>query len=298
MKLANNSLTKMTLYSTYTFDHGRRSFIAGVAPAAKDIMTSNHNVLTELMHQWHLEKRPAIERQLNSMRLFPYFFSPQPAGREVREINVLPIIRNTRVLAEVAEQQEAEPLKPNDSFARGDQAQLMYDWAEIHMRSVAADPEGFPEGSERLMSSASGVGAAIGLFLNSVVSLANLGEPIETRLHRRVLLILKRDIEKKKALVKLQVGMDRDLWFWKVFIGAMSIAVQQKLIGAKDLLGCDKDLETIKSDFENNIRNWSFLTDTTSWEDAKAALIRVSWPAMSGNEPIAKAVWESVTSTR
>lgn len=268
-----------------------------------------------MMHTWHEQEMQGLQLRLKAMRLFPYFFSPPPSGRKARDIDVSELIKSVRGVSYMVEQRHVDPevdvygFKSVHVWNRGDPAQLFFNWVETHKESLSGESDSYPTGadtSQRLMSSWCGITSATALFLNSVAGLANGGEPIESRLHRRVLLILKRDIDTTKAVMCMREGLDRDFWLWKAFIGAMSLSMRRRSEGGERHSSHDKPfwegeesvLDVIETQYHDYVRAWSTITNISRWKDVKAVLCRVAWPMASPNEPVAKDMLERITQSR
>jgi hypothetical protein len=73
------------------------------------------------------------------------------------------------------------------------------------------------------MSSWCGVAITSELYLTAVLGLWNAGKPIERRLLRIIFRILVRDLAKQPKKWSTTAGSS-DLWLWKHFVGAYSLA--------------------------------------------------------------------------
>lgn len=153
----------------------------------------------------------------------------------------------------------------------------------MYGREDAAAKEAAPR---CLMTSWSGFGAVVTLYMNSVLGLWNFGEPIQPRLLRRVLSILQRDLEKSGRKQDSGCRLYLDLWFWKAFMGAFSLAVASPA-GDRGIL------HDSESAFGQFIRAWSRRSGVRDWAGAKAALARIVWPDWFPGEDLARALWES-----
>lgn len=245
------------------------------------------------------------------MRLFPYFFSQRPKGRKARDVDVSGLAETLRTVAFKTELRFMDPKADVFSFKsmpvliKGNPAQLLFDYVATHWESLAPELEKDPlrrNEKQGLMSSWCGIATATSMFVNSVAGLSNGGEPIGSALQRRVLLILKRDIDNTEATMRTAPGLDRDFWFWKAFIAAMSLALRLRESGVDDVSFRDSPsyaddespLLPLQLYYEGCVHKWSSVAQIYRWKDAKAALTRIAWPECSPNQAVAEALWERV----
>lgn len=251
---------------------------------------------------------------LDAFRLFPFFFSQQPNGRKPRDIDVYTVIRCLRPIADYVEKKELNMLvavfgsTSLDIWTGREPAELLLRSAETLEKSLSLDPEvkgPKADGSPRIMSSWSGCVGVVSVFLNSVCSIANDGQPINIQLHRRILSILQRDIQKSELVMRAKPGLDRSLWFWKVFIAALSLALRLEEPGVKhhisretfelnnnsSRLGVEAILDVMRQYYEGCVQKWIGITGVSRWEQAEETLAQIVWPKSFPNKPVAEGLW-------
>lgn len=128
-----------------------------------------------------------------------------------------------------------------------------------------------------------GITTASILYMQAVLGIWNDGYPTSQRLHRRLLLILKQDIEKSEERNTSVHDSSCDILFWKVFTAAYSLA--------KATL--DPMLQELYFWFCSRIRSWSKASRVGQWLGARVALARIVWPASHPEEMLAEALWDT-----
>ena len=117
---------------------------------------------------------------------------------------------------------------------------------------------------------------------------------MEPRLLRRLFLVLKRDIARIED--DMRVGRtSRELWFWKVFIGAYTTA---KALSEGDYLDQHQrhgnTLQVLQFWFNRKIQVWSEVVGAETWTEARDTLVAMVWPRYSSfDESLAVSVWEN-----
>lgn len=284
----------------YNFVHGLKSRFNEV-PSFYDptgpIRESAPDEVASAMKTWHKEETGGLNNRLKAMRMFPHFFGLPPPGRQPRDIDAYPIISCLESITKMIDHRQLSP--PADGrtapsshvWNDGGPTRLLLAFVNTHVLSLSRRGEETVPGSkprQRFMSAWSGVATTAGLYLNCVLDLWNAGQTMESRLHRRVLLMLKRDVDRAEQGMRDQGGISRDLWFWKVFTGALSLARAQR--GAYDIT-----FRLLETRFYDCIRSWSEAANVTQWVEARGALARVVWPDIFRGEAVAEALWETAT---
>ena len=255
---------------------------------------TNPSEIQSLMRKWHNEERNGLKLRLKAMRMFPNFFSPLPNTTEFRDIDCSTILECIKALTEVVEVRRLNPSLPYGECSRdlvwleGGAARLLLAFVHSHVESMSPQrrnqaTEKAP--GEKFESSWSGMFIATGLYVLSILGLWNAGEPIEDRLHGRVLSILQRDLKHSYSDPGSKPAAASDMWFWKAFVGAFSITKRRNFVSG----GVVQELQRPFNDF---IRHWSRVTNTTRWVDARARLKRVVWPIEFWEDDIVQQLWE------
>lgn len=134
------------------------------------------------------------------------------------------------------------------------------------------------------MTSWLGVVTAVGFYVHYVLGLWNGGKVIEGAMHRRLLLILQRQLDKDMYELKQGSSLHQDLWLWKAFIGAFGLA---RVRPAAD----DRILRPLVKVFHTRLRVWCSVTKITQWRDVRAALSRIVWPTCGEHDFLAERLW-------
>lgn len=253
-----------------------------------------------LMKLWHNLEPGGLNTRLKAMRMFPYFFSPPPTARRPRKVDATPMLDCLKIITETTCE---IPLDPAAHYAdrvwnEGGPTRLMLAMVNSHAQSFAKD-DGSSSSSPQdklmtpLLTAWSGLSSTLEIYLHSVLDIAGAGEPIDRGLLRRILLILKRDIDQTRDDMRGTHGRLRQSFcFWKVFTAVFTLARSQSEVTearkSARLSGdakCEVNLEPLRLWFEDRVREWSRATEVTDWAEAKDVLMTISWPtAMYRNE--------------
>lgn len=269
-----------------------------------------------MMERWDEQEKTGLSIRLKAIRLFPHFFSQLPSGRRPRDVDVYKMVACLRPTAYFIEQKQIDPLvaaygcRAIDVWDDEDPADLLFQCLNTLRKSLSSDPEPSrrANGSPKLMSSWSGVLAAIAFFHNSVCGVSNEGRPIDAQLHRRVLAILKRDVQKSELVMRAKPGLERSLWFWKVFIAALTLALRDEE-PAVDFptsdgssqsrgdapLGYETTLDAMRGYYEGCVRAWIGVAGVSRWQQAEETLEQIAWPKLFPNKPVAQALWRKLS---
>ncbi|KAK6069248.1 hypothetical protein SCUP515_09131 [Seiridium cupressi] len=225
----------------------------------------------DLMHKWHKIEHRGLENRLKAMHMLPHFFCPITTTRKSTKINGRPAMDS------ITQMTNANDGAPNQVFV---------DYVHGHMSSFSEEDMTSPYslsrgngGSECLPSSWGGVAAAGGLYMQSVLNFANVEEPIDSRLIRRLVMVIKRDMDHNVNDMRGQHGKAlQDFWFWKSFVAALALAINKRDLERRKAPwpAISEEgvwsLQSILRLMESRIGRWSEVTDTKEWWDAKAAL--------------------------
>ncbi|KAK9780236.1 putative Zn(2)-C6 fungal-type domain-containing protein [Seiridium cardinale] len=270
----------------------------------------------DLMHKWHKIEHRGLENRLKAMRMLPHFFCPIPPTRKSTKINGRPAMDSITQMTNAVDQRNGNSGSKYDNRVWNDGApnQLFVDYVHGHMSSFSEEDMTSPYslsrgkgGRESLPSSWGGVAAAGGLYMQSVLNVANVEEPIDSRLIRRLAMVIKRDMDQNVNDMRGQHGKAlQDFWFWKSFVAALALAINERDLERKKAPwpAVSEEgvwsLQSILRLMESRIRTWSEVTNTKEWRDAKAALGRCVWPSVWSveEERFAEALWYRAVGSR
>lgn len=270
------------------------------------------------MPWWREQEALGLKVRLTAIRLFPFFFSQLPSGRKLRNVDVSKLINCLRILARLVEVLEKDPSlgvfgsKSLYIWDKYEPSYLLLECLDTLRLSLSPEPEVVAprlDGSQRIMSSWCGAMAVIAFFFNSVCGVANEGRPVEARLHRRALAILKRDIDKSEPEMRSKPGIQRSLWFWKVFSAALSLELRSESAGvdsstSPESLGSsdsepwlrgEEDLNPLIVYYNDCVRKWSGIAGVSLWEDAEKALVEIAWPRLLLKKSVIESLWKRLT---
>ncbi|KAH7009930.1 hypothetical protein EDB80DRAFT_714103 [Ilyonectria destructans] len=281
---------------SYTFVHGVKSRLKDIIDTIDPLGTNvklEPSEVESLMHKWHLEEVDGLETRLKSMTLFPAFFSPPPPRTVFQDIDGLPIIETLRQMTKmvtlsrrrdcVSPSGNGEPL--DQVWLEGAPTRMLLAFVNLHSQSMSHSGKMMMvcNASDYMMASWSGVFSAASLYLQAVLVLWNAGQPLEPRLHRRVLLILKQDLDRLDYMEEPGNAVASDFWLWRAFLGAFSLARHHK---------CTQEMvQTLQPYFEDLIGRWILKTGITVWAKAKERLALIVWPDGFRHDDVAEAVW-------
>ena len=238
----------------------------------------------------HKEEFHRLNTKLKGMRLIPFFFSPLPPTATFHDIDALKMLDCVVSLTGAVSLRHGGSSStdaPNRQLVwfEGATMRLMLAFVSTHIESLSerGDAGSAPQNPPPLLSSWSGLTTAVGLYLNAVLGLWNAGEPINPRLHRRVLTILLRDLEGTIHLANSD-SLDADLWLWKAFVGSFSLVVAPPATEGGML-------HALEATFEGLVCEWSRASGVKDWDEAQASLARIVWPHWFRREELAKALW-------
>lgn len=262
--------------------------------------------VANLIHQWHIHEATGISARLRAMNMFPSFLSPISAGVQMQPIEVQPILCCMREITDTFDLRYSklhdgtESASPYHLWASSGPSKLLFSVIDAHISSITEHPyDHRPGSSQDLKSSWSGACIAVGLYLTSVLGVWNQGCPAEDRLLYHVLRMLRQDLEDNFADATKKGTAAQDLWFWKAFLGALSLAHVDSLA---DIRVSYTRLLDLVPDFNHYIRTWARNEGIIMWHHARERLQNVVFPTHCQREALAKTVWnqalaESTTST-
>ncbi|XEV03522.1 hypothetical protein FSHL1_008809 [Fusarium sambucinum] len=283
----DDELANRYVLFSYNFIHGFKSRVEDVlinGSVTKRGQTPSPALVERLMHEWHKHEVQGLDIRLKSLKMVPFFFSELPSSTKFVDIDGTATVECLETLTSTA-QLRTQGMDFDDQqmiWQEGAATRLMLAFVESHIESISTDGSKDPdvEAHSRMASSWSGIATATGLYLNTILRFWNAGEPIEQRLHRRVLLVLQQDLERSRRSARSL----SDLWFWKAFIGAMS--VEKHAVSSTSGV-----LNGMKGIYEGFVREWSIVVDTILWERARVALSSIVWPKVFHSEEMAQELW-------
>lgn len=251
------------------------------------------DTVTELMQSWHKDEFRGLDVRLKAMKMVPYFFNPLPPNAKFRDIDGTPMLDCLTRITETSgfKRNSAHEAIEQNMWLEGAVTRLLLALVGCHIESLSGDEfRGFNKKSgPRLVTSWSGMCSAAGLYLHAVLGIWNAGELIESRMHRRVLYIVKQDLERNRP--QKRDHRASDLWLWKAYVCAFSLARHLQL---GDDCGLLSPLQTM---FGGLIREWSCMLKVTEWTEARDALSAIVWPESFYLEDMCRSLWYASVSS-
>ncbi|KAL9564968.1 hypothetical protein ACKAV7_010882 [Fusarium commune] len=286
----NEELTSRYLVLTYNVIHAVRSRMEENGLVSKTNGWPRLENLEEdmaLLFSWYSQDFGDIgclQFRLKAIAMLPLFFAAFPPTAKFYDIDGSPLIGCVRSLTELTGSIDLGDLRW--SWLEGLASKLNFAIADSHAASLYGVTENaMPECSSAQTSFATSwcsIAITSGLYLHGVLGLWNAGKPIERRLFRLLMTMLARDLDRTSN--ESNGRMFSDLWFWRHFIGAYSLAWHESH-------AYDETLQAIESYFDSSIRKWSQACNVVQWEEAQQRLLKVAWPP-SQPRVLAEIVWE------
>jgi hypothetical protein len=305
------------------------------ASAVKSRLTDKpHREIDVLVTIWK-KAFTCLRENLYALRLMPFFFSTYPELGAQKKVDARPIIKTLEGLTNAVTaryNRRHAPSPPSSHYVLDDAlassrtvcdsndpstctgcknlSALLLANTQAHVSTLAPHEVNDERSSSatQILTCWCGAVTAAAFYLNGVLRLWNAGQPIEPRLFRRLIDILKRDIERSEN-EREKGKRSNELWFWKVFVGSYALAVapvEQKQQLSEWMSGglvypnisTSEERKIIQGWFDERIRRWSKLNNITEWEDAKEALSRIVWATtMVEEDKIAKNIWTEAISS-
>jgi hypothetical protein len=250
-----------------------------------------------LIHEWHTQEDAGVLPRLRAMNMFPSFFSPISPGLQIKQVDVRPILGSMQDITDAFDLRYSEltpHVEPYHLWASSGPSRLLSAVIDAHLSSIKEHSNDALGYSQDLKSSWSGICLAVGLYLTSVLGIWNQGRPAENRLLHHILRILGQDLEDNLADVLKNDTAAQDLWFWKAFSGALSLAHVESVAGGPKM-GDARLLELIP-DFNRYVWTWTESTGISVWERARDRLENIVFPMHFQREALAKALWNRALS--
>ena len=238
-----------------------------------------------MMQSWDRDVPKSLNQKLDSLGLIPYFFVQPPSGSSFQSIDSYRLIHRLRNMTTTTVQRRNQGLldKFHDPL-HGQHSDcsvgLLYPLIRTHISSIWEREDSTTPEDDLLKGRKlpwSGIATACSLYLHSVLGKWGVGESMDERLHRHLLLILKRD------LGTCEDGTF-DLNLWQTFIGALSLAALAPDAGSHQL-------HQLSTWFRSRLRALSKAHNIVRWQDARRVLEIIVWPAVYDQETLAETVW-------
>ena len=250
---------------------------------------SNPQDVEPLIQRWDRDVPKSLNQKLDSIGLIPYFFVQPPPGSSFQSIDSYRLIHRLRTMTTATVQRRTQGLldkfqDPRSGQKRDCSVGLLYPLICTHVSSIWEREDSTTPEDDRLKARKfpwSGITTACVLYLHSVLKHWGVGESMDERLHRHLLLILKRD------LGACEDGQF-DLNLWQTFVGALSLATLTPDAGSHQL-------HKLSTWFRSRLRALSKIHNIIRWQDARRVLEIIVWPAVHEQETLAEMVWQDAT---
>ncbi|KAF9774453.1 hypothetical protein IL306_007530 [Fusarium sp. DS 682] len=248
--------------------------------------TADFSTFVSQIYRWKSQNVGNLEMRLNAMKLLPFFFAALPPSLQFHNIDASPLIDYLKHVTASRQTVKEDGYKcdPSWEWIEGSESRLLCATIGSHFSSLFEDDMFSSAHSSRYSTSWSGMCAASSLYMYSVLDLWNGGNPIDSCLVRRFLLIIKRDLD--QTVNTLGLDDSTDFWLWRAFLGAYSIAKHEARSHGSS------SLDDLERAFASHIETWKNVTGLKLWEEAYARLATVAWPASEDKE-LGPSVWKS-----
>jgi hypothetical protein len=249
---------------------------------------------TMAMLAWR-ERDIAIHLNLESMRLLADFCRPGFQSMRPRPVDAAILLESIRSITAMLDQQTLEPAARRANIWQPGMV-YMNRMIETHIRSYvgAGDEDGRkPAPLGPYACDWLGIISASHLYFQSVARIHGCEQPAIGRIILRTLAGLDRNLQMTEADVWAADGdadeRTRGFWFWKAFLGAFTVGynVRQGLFAAAE----KRRVEALRASFFRAMKRWMTETEAMGWDDARAALRMVAWPAAYLTPGVSEAVW-------
>ncbi|CAG9955358.1 unnamed protein product [Clonostachys rosea f. rosea IK726] len=243
------------------------------------------------LHAWFSQasiETTTLQVLLTAISMLPSFFTQVPSVTAFCHVESLPFIDCLRSFTALVSSFDSGPgpAASRWQWLEDPVSKLLVTLTNSNAASQLGDigneAGGCSLGSKGLMSSWCGVAITSELYLTAVLGLWNAGKPIERRLLRIIFRILVRDLAKQPKKWSTTAGSS-DLWLWKHFVGAYSLAWHQSHEH-------DETLREAEEFFDRSIRIWSESHNIRQWEYARRRLLKITWP-QDQPQTLARTVW-------
>ncbi|KAF5684835.1 hypothetical protein FCIRC_3744 [Fusarium circinatum] len=239
-----------------------------------------------MKHKPHLHDTSGTISCLKATRMLPFFFGFLPTERMPKDVDMHMTVTVLRDLT-----RRADPRHTNRSaytnwkvWHSGDTPRLLFALVDSHIESFSDKLQLPPQGRQTFISSWSSFCVTMSMYLTNVVELWNHGLPIERRLHYYTIRVLEDDIRNGYETLEHMDQETRYTWFWKAFVGSLTVAQGQ-------LTNYDERLDGMFDKFSKYIKAFTWVEKMSSWDEAKRILVTVVWPMECTQDEICTKVW-------
>lgn len=236
-----------------------------------------------------------LDFRLGAIRLIPTFFAPPPAGTPPKPVDVPAFLSALQSMTSMAMKAHLSPDLEDKArifhsmWTDGTATRLFLVFVDSHRHSFYAGRQ-VPSCTDGDLSSAwTGIATASGLYLNSVLDIWNIGQPIEPRMLRHFLLVLERDVDLTRHVVHFRDSPASELWLWKAFVAALTIRRAED--AGPEFRDAMIGLSVVWDEY---LRVWCRASGVTEWQKARKLLQRVSWPEEPLDEDLEETAWAEV----
>ncbi|KAF4448522.1 hypothetical protein F53441_8108 [Fusarium austroafricanum] len=242
------------------------------------------------INNWHITDRGHYFHSvaLKAIREFPVTLNY--SGGIFQDVPLARVLPGLRILTRNFYDGYSKPLPRSsrqiqDDFWQSETSAMLYDGLiEAHKSSVPKNHKSQANTGDENEQKASWVGLliAIELYLEQVVV---LWRPFTRENYLYTMRIFQRDLS--YALRKPDAPQLADLLFWESFVAVISLQMHEKQGDLAKEPG-------VRPYFEGFAREQSRVLGLKTWKDAKAALLRISWPCDFTDDDYVKGIWEAV----
>jgi hypothetical protein len=261
-----------------------------------------------LMHSWHVMEPGGLETRLQALQMFPHFFGSTKTIKCLHRSDAWESIRYLRIITEAVDirNSDVSGKSSENVWVEGAPTKLLLEFMMSHVQSLterenASLVQDQLSVMNKIPTTWTGLVATSSLYFYNILNIANDGKPVPIPLLRRLLISGQEDIELTAENMREPLeGIRTDFWFWKIFIGAISLARGQKYTDIRENSSTLSNqakpprwLRSLLSWYNSRIKSWSEATAITDWVQVKAVLSRIAWPSvwLADEETFAQDVW-------
>ena len=256
--------------------HSRVSLLKKTSVAAETI---------RVIRNWEKLNVNDLPGRLSLLRFLPAFLLLPPSTIDLRQsVDVSEILAATRVVTQDRDNTFASGkyfgMEIAEVWRKGTPLSLLFQLTNAH---ISMPTHGRKSGSwSPVLSSLSGMLAAVELYLGTVLGMLDVGWKSFTELGPYTLGVLVRDLGHSRGRMDGWDVSRRNLWFWKAFVACASVVCIHDHKGAIEAL------------LYKWIREWSEDSGVRDWEDAKNVLGRAAWPEIVDQGGRFEALWKNI----
>lgn len=220
--------------------------------------------------------------------LIPHFLTPSSRDVVPRTIDVSLGVKLLRGITRLVEAKDMagncgkHEKRKGIVWRENTAVKMWYFTVYSHVESLSASDE-----AKLLPSDWTGIFATIELYQNCVIKLCNAGMIMEEQRLGQILVLVERDLRRTKSCLEKPISGESDLWFWKVFVGVLSISRLGKCLSEK--------LRALRHLFGAYIREWAGKFEVESWDEARKSLESIAWPSSTREEERFLEAWYKAT---